>query len=342
MIQSRRVAAPAVTSALISCLAVGGILATLFAAKIAIILPELIPDVILNATSVSPVSPPSEISPPIQKSLPIRASKPALPTAAKFTPPPPTFVVPAAKIIAADQQQLMSQAQDSLRLAQKLRDEEAARKEEERLAEIARQEELARQQAEQKAQEAERARLAKIQEKRRAAERAEAARLAQIREAELSRQRAQQKAAEDARNRERAAERQVALRAQQAELARQQQARQAEAERQRALAQQQAEASRRAQLAKQVSSTPVVTKRTPPSYPASARKAGAQGTTQITATITTSGRVSSPRVTTSSGNRSLDSAALRAVKKWRFAPAKNGLGQPISYQFTIPVSFRLQ
>lgn len=100
-------------------------------------------------------------------------------------------------------------------------------------------------------------------------------------------------------------------------------------------------ARKQSQLAKQVANTPRVSRRTPPRYPTSARQAGIEGTTRIAATVTSDGKVSSPRVVASSGHRSLDSSALAAVKKWRFHPAKNGLGQAVAYQLTIPVTFRL-
>lgn len=109
-------------------------------------------------------------------------------------------------------------------------------------------------------------------------------------------------------------------------------------------AQQEAEADRRrvASLATKVSSPPSLSHRTTPRYPTAARKTGLEGTTRIAATITASGTVDSPRVLVSSGHRSLDSSALAAVKKWRFNPAKNALGQPIAFQMTIPVTFRLR
>ena len=87
---------------------------------------------------------------------------------------------------------------------------------------------------------------------------------------------------------------------------------------------------------------PSLARRTPPHYPISARRKGEQGTAQITATITSSGTVDSPRIITSSGHRVLDASALAAVRTWRFNPAKNGLGQSVPFQMTIPVTFRLK
>ena len=164
---------------------------------------------------------------------------------------------------------------------------------------------------------------------------------------------AQQKAAEEKIQRE-----QEQAERKRQEVARQLVARQAEAKRaeERALAAREnearnaaAQAAAQAEEAKQanaarakkIASAPSVTRTTPPKYPTSARRGGHQGTTQIAATITATGKVSSPRVVASSGHRSLDSSAIAAVKKWRFAPAKNGLGQSIAYQMTIPITFRI-
>jgi protein TonB len=106
--------------------------------------------------------------------------------------------------------------------------------------------------------------------------------------------------------------------------------------------QEQKERQRQAALASKVAAAPRVTRRTQPHYPVSARKAGAEGTTQIAATINSSGQVNSARINQSSGHSTLDSSALAAVRKWRFEPAKNALGQPIAHQLVIPVTFRIQ
>ena len=164
---------------------------------------------------------------------------------------------------------------------------------------------------------------------------------------------ARQKAAEEEIERKRKAEvraiaqRQAdARRAQErAVAAREAKARQAAQAQQRAIAAREAEARRQAAAsaaqAKRIASAPAITKRTPPSYPSKARSQGLQGTTRISATVTASGKISSPRVVASSGHRSLDSSALSAVKRWRFTPAKNGLGQAVAHPITIPVTFRL-
>lgn len=131
----------------------------------------------------------------------------------------------------------------------------------------------------------------------------------------------------------RAEARALAAQKNEARKATEQAARQARAE---------ADAQRKAAaLAQKVVSNPSVSRRTSPSYPRSARRQGVEGTAQIAATVSPSGKVSSLRVVTSSGHRSLDSSALSAVKKWRFKPALNGLGQPVTSTITVPITFRL-
>lgn len=172
---------------------------------------------------------------------------------------------------------------------------------------------------------------------------------------------AQQKAVEkEAQRQKEAAARAIAARAEQARRAQEQAVASKEAETRRAqkqaLAAQQAQerrataqadaqrqaAAQAATEARRVASRASLQKTSTPSYPTSARRNGLQGTTRIQATVTTSGKISSPQIIASSGHRSLDSSALKAVKKYRFSPARNGLGNPIADQVVIPVTFRLQ
>jgi protein TonB len=46
-------------------------------------------------------------------------------------------------------------------------------------------------------------------------------------------------------------------------------------------------------------------------------------------------------VDTSSGSTALDEAALDAVRKWRFVPAKRG-AQPVEAWHLVPIVFRLE
>ena len=66
-------------------------------------------------------------------------------------------------------------------------------------------------------------------------------------------------------------------------------------------------------------------------YPASALRAEEQGTSAITWTINTQGRVENCRVTSSSGSSALDDAACRAItRRGRYSPAKDQNGNPIA------------
>jgi len=66
-------------------------------------------------------------------------------------------------------------------------------------------------------------------------------------------------------------------------------------------------------------------------YPAAALRSEEQGTTAVSLTIGTNGRVSGCDVTSSSGSRSLDDTTCRILRsRARFTPAKDQAGSPIS------------
>jgi len=77
-------------------------------------------------------------------------------------------------------------------------------------------------------------------------------------------------------------------------------------------------------------------------YPRDARRKKVQGRTVITVTIGNNGRVLDGFVSQSSGNSSLDQAALRAARKYRFTAAINALGQAMKSLKKIPFDFHLQ
>ncbi len=78
-----------------------------------------------------------------------------------------------------------------------------------------------------------------------------------------------------------------------------------------------------------------------PAYPESCRKANISGTTVVGLTIGTDGSVVSAWVASSSGNDTLDSAAVNAVYGWQFVPAKQN-GVPITCNSQVPVTFNLR
>lgn len=77
-----------------------------------------------------------------------------------------------------------------------------------------------------------------------------------------------------------------------------------------------------------------------PRYPESARRAGFQGVTRLRVHVLESGRVGAVMVDQSAGFRDLDLAAMDAVKKWRFEPARRGK-DPVSVWVMLPVKFEL-
>lgn len=79
-----------------------------------------------------------------------------------------------------------------------------------------------------------------------------------------------------------------------------------------------------------------------PAYPESARRQGVQGTVILKIQILASGRPGFVSVYRSSGDDSLDDAAVEAVQQWRFIPAEDrSTGEAITCITTMPVVFRL-
>ena len=78
-----------------------------------------------------------------------------------------------------------------------------------------------------------------------------------------------------------------------------------------------------------------------PRYPASARRAGTQGTVTLRVQVTREGLAARVDVEKSSGSPHLDAAALEAVKAWRFVPARQG-AEPLESWVLMPIVFRLE
>lgn len=77
-----------------------------------------------------------------------------------------------------------------------------------------------------------------------------------------------------------------------------------------------------------------------PAYPQDARRAGQEGAVIIRVLVGTDGSAADVAVFASSGYESLDQAAVRAVKKWRFSPARNDSTAVESY-YDVRIKFRL-
>ena len=86
---------------------------------------------------------------------------------------------------------------------------------------------------------------------------------------------------------------------------------------------------------------PRVTRSRMPSYPEDCRKNGVTGTAVVRFLVGKSGGVESVVLAKSSGNSSLDQAALSAAGGFRFKPGLDGYGRPIRCYAYQPFAFRL-
>src|SRR5262245_1074757 len=78
-----------------------------------------------------------------------------------------------------------------------------------------------------------------------------------------------------------------------------------------------------------------------PTYPASARRLGIQGTARLKVQVLADGRVGEILVETSAGHPDLDRAAADAVRQWRFEPARRGTEAVVTWVL-LPVQFQLK
>ena len=79
-----------------------------------------------------------------------------------------------------------------------------------------------------------------------------------------------------------------------------------------------------------------------PKSPSSARNAGIEGVVGVKMLVNASGKVEEASVVRSSGNAALDEAAVAAVYKWRFSPAKDKFGQKAPCYVTQGIRFDLK
>jgi protein TonB len=78
-----------------------------------------------------------------------------------------------------------------------------------------------------------------------------------------------------------------------------------------------------------------------PDYPFSERSSGREGIVTVRVLVGTDGVPESVAVRSTSGSAAFDSAAVKAVKRWRFSPATKG-GVPVPSYFDVRVKFRLE
>jgi len=78
-----------------------------------------------------------------------------------------------------------------------------------------------------------------------------------------------------------------------------------------------------------------------PVYPPISRKLREEGRVLLRVRVDAGGRVEAAEIAASSGFDRLDEAALQAVRRWRFAPARSGERTTAGIAI-VPLSFRLQ
>jgi protein TonB len=78
-----------------------------------------------------------------------------------------------------------------------------------------------------------------------------------------------------------------------------------------------------------------------PDYPSLSRRMGEQGRVLLRVLVSAGGTADAVQVEDSSGSNKLDQAAIQAVKKWTFIPAKRS-NKPISAYVLVPVKFSLE
>lgn len=78
-----------------------------------------------------------------------------------------------------------------------------------------------------------------------------------------------------------------------------------------------------------------------PRYPLAARRAGEQGTVMLRVLVSPDGQPARVELEDSSGSAHLDSAAVEAVKRWRFTPARRS-SETVEGWVLVPIVFRLE
>ena len=78
-----------------------------------------------------------------------------------------------------------------------------------------------------------------------------------------------------------------------------------------------------------------------PLYPASAKRAGEEGRVLLRVLVSADGRAQSVEIAKTSGFDHLDVAAIDAVRRWRFVPARRG-DAAVAAHANVPVVFSLR
>ena len=91
----------------------------------------------------------------------------------------------------------------------------------------------------------------------------------------------------------------------------------------------------------QTVASPDFVENVPPPYPDEAKQHKQEGLVILSARVDASGRPVEVKIKQSSGYFLLDQAALKAVKRWKFKPARAG-GMAVESKTEVPVRFRLE
>jgi len=78
-----------------------------------------------------------------------------------------------------------------------------------------------------------------------------------------------------------------------------------------------------------------------PVYPVLARRRGEEGKVLLKVRVSAQGEALNIAIAKSSGNELLDGAAVEAVTRWRFVPARRG-DEPVESSVIVPMTFRLE
>ncbi len=92
--------------------------------------------------------------------------------------------------------------------------------------------------------------------------------------------------------------------------------------------------------ASELDQKPRATAQPPPEYPADLRRRKVEGTVVVVFTVDRNGRVVQPTIE-QSPHPQLASAALAAVRRWRFEPGRRQ-GRPVPFRMRVPITFRAQ
>lgn len=79
----------------------------------------------------------------------------------------------------------------------------------------------------------------------------------------------------------------------------------------------------------------------PPAYPSISRRMGQQGKVLVRVLVNAGGAPDKAEIRSSSGYDRLDDAALDAVRRWRFVPARQG-DRPVAAWVLVPIIFSLE